>query len=726
MNPPVSSSSSADNSGAAGATGVGGSADGAKRYRVFLSYSHADTTWARWLMRRLEGYRVPERFHGRAAPIGEVGARIAPVFRDRDELPTADDLGEAVQGALRQSATLVVICSTTAARSRWVNEEVMYFKRIGRADRIFALIVGGEPNATNEAEECFPPGLRFQVGSAGVLKEKPVELIAADARVHGDGKDDAFIRLVAGLLGVGFDELRQREMQRRHRRMFWITASSMAGMAITVGLAVYAMKARNDALVARNDAQRRLEGQEQLMAKFLSVLEMRLKKGDRLDELDGEAEGVMTYFRSLNPRDLTDNANVQQAKALTQIGQMRIKQLKHAQAEEALTGALQRAAAVVQRRPADGEALFERAQAEFWSGELNYRRGDNSRASEWLNRYRDSAVALAALDPKNVKWQLEAVSGYQNLAVMELDRGNLAAARAGFLGARAALGAMAPEAPADRQFQFKLANIDSFLGTTAERSGELAEAITCFGRQIAGLQKIVEAEPETAHWRRRLGDAYSLQGSILAITGRNGEAQSLFRRAEEIFEAVLANDATNSDLRKAMLTLRVRQAQLALAQGDAAATRRLIESSRPRLEQMSTAEKSDRAAVTIVAMCYRIDAQERLGRGDAGAREMAEQALAIGRKLVEQSRANEVQVGELATARVVAGVAAERAGDLAGARRLWQETVDATQEAAQTTRQWRLLDPAARALMLLGRAEEGRAIIAKLIEIGYQPLDPWP
>ncbi len=60
-------------------------------------------------MRRLEGYRVPERLRGRVAPIGEVGARLAPIFRDRDELPTADDLGEAVQEALQQSATLIVI-----------------------------------------------------------------------------------------------------------------------------------------------------------------------------------------------------------------------------------------------------------------------------------------------------------------------------------------------------------------------------------------------------------------------------------------------------------------------------------------------------------------------------------------------------------------------------------------------------------------------------------------
>jgi hypothetical protein len=157
------------------------------RYRAFISYSHTDTKWATWLLKKLEGYRVPERFHGRTAPVGVVGGRLAPIFRHRDELPTADDLGEAVQAALRQSATLIVICSPTAARSRWVNEVAMSFKRLERGERIFAFVVSGEPNATDPAQECFPPALRFALGDDGRLSPRPVELIAADAREHADG-----------------------------------------------------------------------------------------------------------------------------------------------------------------------------------------------------------------------------------------------------------------------------------------------------------------------------------------------------------------------------------------------------------------------------------------------------------------------------------------------------------------------------------------------------------
>ena len=43
--------------------------------------------------------------------------------------------------ALAQAHSLIVICSSAGAQSRWVNEEVREFTRLGRRDRIQCLIV---------------------------------------------------------------------------------------------------------------------------------------------------------------------------------------------------------------------------------------------------------------------------------------------------------------------------------------------------------------------------------------------------------------------------------------------------------------------------------------------------------------------------------------------------------------------------------------------------------
>ena len=221
------------------------------QYRAFLSYSHRDSAWAQRLHTRLERYRPPKPLIGRVTARGPVPKRLTPIFRDRDELPSATDLGTLINAALKESAAQIVVCSPAAAQSKWVNEEILAFKRLGREDRILCLIVAGEPDATDlpgrEAEECFPPALRFRLGADGNLSGERTEPIAADARPGKDGERNARLKLIAGLLGVGFDVLRRREAQRRTRRMFAFSIATAAGMVITSGLAVYALVQRDAA-----------------------------------------------------------------------------------------------------------------------------------------------------------------------------------------------------------------------------------------------------------------------------------------------------------------------------------------------------------------------------------------------------------------------------------------------------------------------------------------------
>jgi tetratricopeptide (TPR) repeat protein len=215
------------------------------KYRAFISYSHRDAYWGAWLHRALESYRPPKSLIGTVTARGAVPKRLAPVFRDRDELASDTDLSAVVNQALEQSACQVVICSPEAAKSRWVNKEILAFKRLGREDRVFCFIVAGEPNATDVPQradrECFPPALRFKLGADGELSTVRAEPIAADARPEKDGKRNAKLKLISGLLGVGFDTLKRREQQRRNRRLFAFSCAATAGMVLTTGLAAYAL-----------------------------------------------------------------------------------------------------------------------------------------------------------------------------------------------------------------------------------------------------------------------------------------------------------------------------------------------------------------------------------------------------------------------------------------------------------------------------------------------------
>lgn len=207
------------------------------RYWAFISYSTKDDKVARKLLRRLESYHLPRDLVGRPGRDEPVPRRLLPIFRDRDELPLSSDLGASIEDALRASRYLIVLCSRNSVNSRWVNEEIRYFKSLGREDRILAIMLDGEPNASDHPEtveqECFPLALRYRVDDSGQLTDQRTEPIAGDLRKGGDGWRGSYLKAVAGITGLGFDALAQREQRRRRRRQL---ASSFIATVVAVSL----------------------------------------------------------------------------------------------------------------------------------------------------------------------------------------------------------------------------------------------------------------------------------------------------------------------------------------------------------------------------------------------------------------------------------------------------------------------------------------------------------
>lgn len=199
------------------------------RYPAFISYSHRDKAEAAWLHRALERFRMPRRLVGRVTPIGPVPERLAPVFRDRDELPASGDLGSELTAALAASRAPIVIASPAAAASRWVNAEILAYRRLHGWAGVLALVVNGEANARDPARKALPPALRFELDPGGQPGMPAVEPVAADLRRAGDGRRLAFLKIVAGLTGLGFDTLVQREAQRRARRMTVVASAAGLG-----------------------------------------------------------------------------------------------------------------------------------------------------------------------------------------------------------------------------------------------------------------------------------------------------------------------------------------------------------------------------------------------------------------------------------------------------------------------------------------------------------------
>ena len=290
-----------------------------RRYAVFLSYRHADNQetgrqWATWLHYLLEGYEVPVDLVGRENNRGDlVPASLYPVFRDEEELPADADLTRNIQQALKHSELLVVLCSPRAVESRFVADEIRYFKELGKAGRILALMIDGEPNASDDPgkakagiqpeAECLPEPLRYGVaGEDGRMDwSRRTEPIAADVRPEGKAEQGwttgaayrealqkngkfgeqevaqkvqdyerrlelAKLKIVAGSLGVPLGELTRRDKamqldkaRKRARTLrLWLAAVGLLAL-LAVGGGIYAVIQRQEAIAQRKVAEAQRE-----------------------------------------------------------------------------------------------------------------------------------------------------------------------------------------------------------------------------------------------------------------------------------------------------------------------------------------------------------------------------------------------------------------------------------------------------------------------------------
>jgi tetratricopeptide (TPR) repeat protein len=483
----------------------------APKYRAFISYSHRDAAWASWLHRSLEHYRPPKSLIGTAAAQGEVPKRLSPIFKDRDELPSATDLGVLINAALAGSAAQIIICSPNSAKSKWVNEEILAFKRLGREERILCIIVGGEPNASDlpgrEDEECFPPALRFRLGADGNLSSVRTEPIAADARPGKDGKNNAKLKLISGLLGVGYDALRRREQQRRNARLFAFSCAAAAGMVLTSGLAAYA-------LVQRAAAQRqtlRAEAEARTSKKATQFLVELFKIFD-----PSEARG-----NTVTAREMLDKGAVRiqgelakepeiQATLMDTVGTVYMGLGLYAQARPLIDGA------VAKRRQLPGLDPLDLSDSLSHQGELMALQADYDAGEK---AYRE-AIRIESGRPKDVQNQEKLASSLYGLGTLLIKQGRYKDAedtlRQALERQKALYGATHPA----------VARTLKDLALAVDDSGNLTAAIPLMEQSVSMQRALRGTEPHPD-----LAEVLNDMGLLLYEKGDSSGAEKFYRES---------------------------------------------------------------------------------------------------------------------------------------------------------------------------------------------------
>lgn len=199
------------------------------KYDAFISYRHCelDKYVAVNLHKILENYDLPKTIKNKLNIEGKAFKRI---FRDQEELPLSSNLEDPIIEALNDSKFLIVICSPRLKDSLWCKKEIETFKKIRGRKNILCVLVEGEPSESFP-EEVLYDEKEVKQKNGKIKKEKIlVEPLAADVR--GNSKTEVLkkikeekLRLVAGMLNVDYDDLKQRHKLRKQKRIIAMSSA---------------------------------------------------------------------------------------------------------------------------------------------------------------------------------------------------------------------------------------------------------------------------------------------------------------------------------------------------------------------------------------------------------------------------------------------------------------------------------------------------------------------
>ena len=539
------------------------------RYRAFLSYSHRDRAWAKWLHASLESYRVDPDLIGRETIAGPIPKTLGPIFRDREDFAAGHSLTAQTLSALNASKFLIVVCSPSAAKSDYVNEEVRRFKAADRSCRVIPFIVEGEPG--DSKCECFPSALRFKVTADEKISDEKDDHLAADARVEGDGKQIALQKTIAGLLGVQLDEIvRRTERARKRRNVIWATlAATFLFLSVAAGgTAVYAY--RN--LI---QSEQRLDSAIEIAYGFVSeataisdrfgvpiavTLGLLRRAETALNGLIASAGNSpsLQYRRALMLMSLSDRYD--------DLGQT----------QEALNRAIQ-AREILVRPPGSSVNTLEwrlaLIQAEVYSGVYYKKKRKLTDAQKSYRHGIEVANDILKADPTNLNAVQWLARLYANDADIYIAQNKIADA---LKQLREAQSVMLRFARAETVVQaigavpdleFMIVETTNDLIDFEEEFGRLEAVLNYHQQMLSYHQKEASDDPEAVSLKSALVYAYLRLGNALLNVGKQADAQEIVEQGLEVAKALSNSDPENIAHKKTLALMLDAKGRLMLAEG---------------------------------------------------------------------------------------------------------------------------------------------------------------
>ncbi|HEX7705288.1 MAG TPA: protein kinase [Thermoanaerobaculia bacterium] len=507
----------------------------------------------------------------------------------------------------------------------------------------------------------------------------------------------------------------------RGRRRLRRALAAAAVVLIILATAKYisdVRRERNVAITARADAERRRGQAEELIGFMVGDLRAKLEPVGRLDVLDDVGAQALRYFASLRPDEITPAELRRNAKTLSQIGEVRMAQGNLSGADEVLRASLALATSAAARAPNDGLNHLELGASHFWIGTLRRQQGDLAGALSHYRSYLRVSETLARVEPANPDYRMEVGYGHSNVGTILEQQGELAAALTHYSHAMKIIEERMRREPEKASWKAELATAVNKTGVVLLTLGRYGEAEQALRREKELLTSALLLEPNDVRRKFRLAVNLSYLASLFEETGKDEVALTHYQEERQLEEELARHDPENTRWQRSLASTESKIARLLHGRGDLAASEASFRNALGRLEPL--------LALSPDRVLWRLDiaaAREGLSlvlldRGRlAAAQTEIDRARAVLQPVEEKESEAMRMRWRIAATR---GIILDRAGDSTTARAEWSSVVDALWSARNSPAAVRDSDELARALLHLGRLDDARPLVERLLETGYR------
>jgi len=485
-----------------------------------------------------------------------------------------------------------------------------------------------------------------------------------------------------------------------------------------------AVRAGAQAILAQREAATRRGQAEDLINFMLGDLRRKLEPIGKLDLLDDVGERALAYNGSLRPELMSGAELARNAKALSQLGEVRIAQGRLAEAPEIFARARKMAALAAAKDPSSPEAQLALMTAYYDDGEAAQLRGDLDAALRHWSLYLDTARRLTAAFPANADYRMEEAYAHANVGTLLMRQSRYGDARAHFEETLRIKRARLARDPLNLEWQADLANTINKVGVNLARTGDLQGARRHFEEQQRISQMLVSVSPEHAQWKQRLAISHAFLASVLVSLGALELAESESREELSIERSLSTTDDQNADWQRSLGQTMTRLAALQSWRGHPSASDAAFREAEQILERIVQRDPNRLSYKTALATARSRSAMSLLQRGQvARARAQWTRAWALlgtpGSDFGARHTAADVLLTGVAIARAANDHAKLRELSAGAQALLGAPPLASSQDPDLTALRARLL-------VSTGRREEAQPLIARLASAGYhQPDYEW-